>query len=117
MSGFLKTIESYRPGARTMPGSYYTAPDILALEQDRIFGRHWISVGRAADFARRGDYRLVEIAGESLIVLRDQQGDAACVLQRLSPPRHTPLPRGARDTCPRPSSARITPGPTASMAG
>ncbi len=74
MSGFLKTTESYRQGARTMPGRYYTAPEILAQEREQIFARHWISVGRAADFAQRGDYRLVEIAGESLIVLRDQQG-------------------------------------------
>ena len=74
MSGFLKTVESYREGARTMPGRFYTAADVLALEHERIFARHWISVGRAAAFAQRGDYRRVEIAGESLIVLRDQQG-------------------------------------------
>jgi Rieske 2Fe-2S family protein len=57
-----------------MRGRYYTDPDVLAAEQERIFARHWISVGRAADLPHRGDYRLVDIAGESLIVLRDQQG-------------------------------------------
>ena len=74
MSGFVKTIESYQQGARTMPGRYYTDPGVLAAEQERIFARHWISIGRTALFAQPGDYRLVEIAGESLIVLRDQQG-------------------------------------------
>jgi phenylpropionate dioxygenase-like ring-hydroxylating dioxygenase large terminal subunit len=74
MTGFLKTVESYRPGAYTMPGRHYTAPEILALEHERVFARHWISVGRTAEFTRRGDYRLVGVAGESLIVLRDQQG-------------------------------------------
>jgi len=74
MGAFVKTSESYRPGARTMPGRYYTAPEILAEEQERIFARHWISVGRAADFAAGGDYRLAQLAGESVIVLRDQQG-------------------------------------------
>ena len=58
MGAFVKTSESYRPGARTMPGRYYTAPEIFAEEQERIFARHWIPVGRAADFAAGGDYRL-----------------------------------------------------------
>jgi Rieske 2Fe-2S family protein len=71
MSVFLKTAETYRQGARTMPGRYYTAPEILSEEQEKIFARHWISIGRAADFPAPGDYRLVDVAGESLIVLRD----------------------------------------------
>jgi Rieske 2Fe-2S family protein len=74
MDQFLKTAASYRQGARTLPGRYYTAPDIFAEERERIFARHWIAAGRTADFATRGDFRLVEVAGESLIVLRDQQG-------------------------------------------
>jgi phenylpropionate dioxygenase-like ring-hydroxylating dioxygenase large terminal subunit len=74
MSGFVKTVDSYRQGARTMPGRYYTAPEILAEEQEKIFAGHWISIGRSTDFAKPGEYRLAEIAGESLIVLRDQQG-------------------------------------------
>lgn len=72
MSPFLKTVDSYRQGARTMPGRYYTATDVLDEEQAKIFARHWISIGRSADFPGPGDYRLVDIAGESLIVLRDQ---------------------------------------------
>ncbi|HEY7685612.1 MAG TPA: aromatic ring-hydroxylating dioxygenase subunit alpha, partial [Gemmatimonadales bacterium] len=74
MSTFLRTVESYRQGARTMPGRYYTTPEIQAEEREKIFGQHWISVGRAADFSQNGEYRLAEVAGESVIVLRDQQG-------------------------------------------
>jgi phenylpropionate dioxygenase-like ring-hydroxylating dioxygenase large terminal subunit len=74
MTAFLKTSESYRQGARTMAGRYYTAPEILAEEREKIFACHWISVGRSSDFATPGEYRLVEIAGESIIVLRDQRG-------------------------------------------
>jgi Rieske 2Fe-2S family protein len=71
---FLRTTESYRQGARTMPGRYYTAPEVLAEEAERVFARSWICVGRAADLARGGDYLLADVAGESLIVLRDQTG-------------------------------------------
>ena len=41
MPTFLKTTESYRQGARTLPGRYYTAPEILAEEQERIFRPAW----------------------------------------------------------------------------
>lgn len=73
MGTYLKTSESYRQGARTLPGRYYTSPDVLAEEQEKIFRRGWISIGRTADFAAPGDYRLVDVGGESLIALRDQQ--------------------------------------------
>src|SRR5712692_166283 len=72
---FLKTVETYQQGARTLPGRYYTAPEVFAEERERIFRRNWICVGRDAALADAGDYRLVEIAGESIIVLRDQSGE------------------------------------------
>jgi len=75
MAPFLKTTESYKQGARTLPGRYYTSPDILAEEQERIFRRRWICVGRDDALAAPGDYVLAEIAGESIIVLRDQSGE------------------------------------------
>jgi Rieske 2Fe-2S family protein len=74
MYSFVKTVDSYRPGARTLPGSYYTSPETFTEERERIFARHWICVGRADDFALAGEYRVVDVAGESVIVLRDQEG-------------------------------------------
>jgi len=74
METFHKTVEAYQQGARTMAGRYYTSPDIHAEEREQIFSRHWICAGRRADFAQGGDYRLVEVAGEQVIVLRDQSG-------------------------------------------
>ncbi len=75
MPTFLKTTESYRQGARTLPGRYYTAPEVLTLDQERIFSRRWICVGRVETISAPGDYVLAEIAGESIIVLRDQAGE------------------------------------------
>jgi len=75
MSDFLKTTDSFVPGARTLVGRYYTAPDVLAEEQERIFARHWICVGRDSDIANAGDYFLAALAGESIIVLRDKTGE------------------------------------------
>ncbi|HXI33278.1 MAG TPA: aromatic ring-hydroxylating dioxygenase subunit alpha [Gemmatimonadales bacterium] len=75
MTTFLKTTDAYKQGARTLPGRYYTTPEILSEEAERIFRKRWICVGRVETIAQPGDYVVVEIAGESIIVLKDQSGE------------------------------------------
>jgi len=58
-----------------MPGEYYTSPAILAEERERIFAKQWNCVGRASALAQGGDFIVREIAGESIIVLRDSGGE------------------------------------------
>ena len=74
------TTISWRPrelptrGQTTLPREYFTSPAILTEEVDRIFTRQWLCVDREERVAGRGDYFLLEAAGESIIILRDQQG-------------------------------------------
>jgi len=75
MSTFLKTTESFIEGARTLPGRYYTSEDVLAEERELVFRREWICVGRSNALAASGDYLLADIAGESIIVVRDKAGE------------------------------------------
>jgi Rieske 2Fe-2S family protein len=72
---FHPTTTTHRQGARTLPRESYTQADVLAREQERIFARHWNCVGRVSMLREPGDYVLREVAGESLIVLRDRGGD------------------------------------------
>ena len=44
--------------ATTLPGEFYTSAEIFAQEQDRIFARRWICVGRANVLAEPGDFEL-----------------------------------------------------------
>lgn len=74
MTTFHRTTTTHRQGARTLPGEFYASPAVLAEEMERIFARLWHCVGRAAALGRPGDYFLADVAGESLIVLRDRQG-------------------------------------------
>ena len=71
---FVRTIDSYVQGARTMPREYYHSPEILARELDRIFPRHWLCVGREERIAEPGSYFLQQLGAESVIVLRDRKG-------------------------------------------
>ncbi|WP_373353893.1 aromatic ring-hydroxylating dioxygenase subunit alpha [Pseudoroseicyclus sp. CXY001] len=60
--------------ARAMPKSVYTSPEFLALEQERLFARDWVSAGRASRLKVPGDYLTLEVADEPVIVLRDRDG-------------------------------------------
>ena len=71
---FLRTTESFTPGARTLEGRYYTSDAVFAAEREPIFARQWVCVGREADVAAPGQYLLATVAGESLIVVRDRAG-------------------------------------------
>src|SRR5204863_2105651 len=75
-SAFRKTTETYRQGARTMPGRYYTSSEVFAEEAERVFRRRWICVGRATAIPDPGDYLTAGIAAESILVVRDTTGVA-----------------------------------------
>lgn len=72
MSTFVRP--SVGSGARTLESRWYTAQEVFALERERIFARDWVCVGREEEFEAAGSYRLVEVAGESIIIVRDQHG-------------------------------------------
>ena len=74
MSTFQKTAATYKQGAMTLARDYYVSPDIFRDEQERLFREKWVCVGRSEQIARKGEYFLADVAGESLIILRDQEG-------------------------------------------
>jgi len=74
MTTYHRTTTTYQPGARTMPRERYTSEAILAEERERIFARGWNCVGRVSKLQAPGDFMVREVAGESIIVVRDRSG-------------------------------------------
>jgi Rieske 2Fe-2S family protein len=72
---FHRTAETFTPGARTLARRYFVSPDVFAQEQEYFFSAQWLCVGHQSQLAGAGDYFTHEVAGESLIVLRDQRGE------------------------------------------
>ena len=60
--------------SRHIPGYYYTSPEILELEKEKLFIKDWLVVGRVEEFPDPGDYRVIDIIGESIIISRDTKG-------------------------------------------
>lgn len=107
MTSFQPTTTTFRKGSHTLPGEYFTSPAILAEETERIFARGWNCVGRSSRLERPGDYFVANVAGESIIVVRDREGatrahfnvcrhrgtricmeDSGCFLETIQCPYH-----------------------------
>jgi glycine betaine catabolism A len=63
------------PLEETLPGEYYFSEAIFAREKERIFCREWFCAGRAEEIPQAGDFLNVDVAGESVLVVRTRQGD------------------------------------------
>ena len=61
--------------ARAMPKSVYTSEEFLKAEVEHIFKQDWYCAGRADSLVRPGDYLTLTLAGQPVMVLRDQNGD------------------------------------------
>jgi Rieske 2Fe-2S family protein len=72
---FRKTAETFAAGAKTLEQKYFVSPEVFAQEQERIFSRQWVLVGHQSQLKKSGDFFLATIAGESLIVVRDQKSE------------------------------------------
>jgi glycine betaine catabolism A len=72
---FRKTAETLTAGAKTLPQRYFISPEIFAKEEKKIFSTQWVLVGHQSQIARAGDYFVQEVAGESVIIVRDQKGE------------------------------------------
>jgi glycine betaine catabolism A len=58
---------------KSLPQKYFTSPEIFVEEQKKIFSQQWLLVGHQSQLKKSGDFFLATIAGESVIVTRDQK--------------------------------------------
>ena len=70
---FRKTAATLQFGAETLPQRYFVSQEIFSKELQKIFAANWVLVGHQSQLAQPGDYFLAEVAGESLIVTKDQR--------------------------------------------
>jgi Rieske 2Fe-2S family protein len=77
--------EEYRPNIRdergpwrprpTLSGSDYTSRETYEEERERIWWGDWICVGRTEEVANPGDYIVRDVAGESIFIARNTDGE------------------------------------------
>ncbi len=58
----------------SLPSSAYTDPAHFALERAQIFTAEWMVACRAEEIPRPGDWRVFDIAGDDVLVIRGKDG-------------------------------------------
>jgi glycine betaine catabolism A len=59
---------------QTLPSSWYYSDETFALEKERIFCREWLCAGREEELPNPGDHLVLDIVGESILIVRNRQG-------------------------------------------
>ena len=90
MTAFLR--DALRGGAATtsLPFRAFTDPDVLALENERLFRGDWVAVCAAAELAEPGDYFALSIGEEPVAIVRAADGTLRA-LSNVCRHRGTPL--------------------------
>lgn len=58
----------------SLPARAYLSPDLYELEQEVIFDRSWMMVGRSDQLAAPGDYLALTIGTDPIVVVRSSDG-------------------------------------------
>ncbi len=65
---------SATPLETTLPSTWYRSGEVFRVEKERIFCREWITVCRDEELPQAGDYRVLDVLGESLLLVRNREG-------------------------------------------
>ena len=67
-------VRDWRPRP-TLTGADYASAAVYAEERERLFYAGWFCVGRSAEIGAAGEYVVKDVAGESVFVVRNRDGE------------------------------------------
>ena len=67
-------VASQRPGY-ALERRFYIDPEIYALELERVIFRNWFVAGHQSELPRPGEFKVLNVAGESAIIVRGSDGE------------------------------------------
>jgi len=71
----LETLIARQQSGRSLDRDFYLDSDVWQADVERVLSKKWHLVGHLAQLPNCGDYFLIELLGESLIVLNDSTGE------------------------------------------
>jgi len=71
VSAEIRALIERRKAGYSLEAPFYLSEEIFALDMEAIFRQHWIEVATEAEIPEPGDYVTVELAGDSILIVRD----------------------------------------------
>jgi phenylpropionate dioxygenase-like ring-hydroxylating dioxygenase large terminal subunit len=72
-------IHSHKPG-HALARDFYTDPAIFERDMEHMLLRHWFCAGHVSSIPRAGDYLVVDLGPESVIIIRNPAGEVRALL-------------------------------------
>jgi Rieske 2Fe-2S family protein len=57
----------------SLPTSWYRSAEVFKVEKERIFCREWVAVCREEELPAPGDYLVLDVLGESVLLVRNRE--------------------------------------------
>jgi glycine betaine catabolism A len=70
----VRATHGWRPRP-TLTGADYSSQGVYEEERERLFFRGWMCIGRSAEVETPGEYLVRDLAGESVFVVRNREGE------------------------------------------
>jgi choline monooxygenase len=100
------TLRSRLLAGETLPASWYSDPQILQLEEERIFSRSWHYAGPLEQVAEPGSFFTCRAGATPIVVIRGRDGALQALVNDGS---LRTVPRSARDPSLDPSQLSLQP--------
>jgi len=75
LNGGIADLIAEQAAGRALAQTFYADPDIFRRDLDRMVLRHWLCAGHVSSVPDIGDFFLAEIALESAIIVRGEDGE------------------------------------------
>jgi phenylpropionate dioxygenase-like ring-hydroxylating dioxygenase large terminal subunit len=72
-------IRNHLPG-HALARDFYTDPALFARDMERMLLRHWFCAGHISSIPRSGDYLVIDLGAESIIIVRTPAGEVRALL-------------------------------------
>ncbi len=93
LSRILQQQQSDASRAETLPPEAYNSDSFFRLEEDKVFRQDWLFVGHESQIAAVNDYFTLDVVGEPLLILRNEEGIA--VFSNVCLHRWAPIAQGS----------------------
>jgi phenylpropionate dioxygenase-like ring-hydroxylating dioxygenase large terminal subunit len=71
----VKDIRSNLENALSLPPVCYTADEFYSIEEEHVFRKNWMCVGRSSQISNVGDYFTIDLLNDPLVIVRDEKNN------------------------------------------
>lgn len=78
-SARVRELMARQPAGHSMLGPFYSDEEVFRLDLERVWRTSWLFAGHSCEISKTGDYFTVEVECDSVVVMRDRNGQARAV--------------------------------------